>query len=231
MCHFPVEKTGNIGVPVPGVSLKLLENAGKQEIRIKGVSVTPGYWRNDAITAKAFDDESYYIMGDAVRLADPADPEKGLNFDGRVSEDFKLSSGTWVSVGALRIAGIDALAPVAQDIVVTGHDRLHPGFLIFANEAACRRLAGLDGDAPADQVYAHPAVRAHVAQGLARLRDSGGGTSKFAPRARILSAPPNPDGGEITDKAYLNQRQCLANRAADIEALYGDDDSGFIAMA
>ncbi|BCH28185.1 feruloyl-CoA synthase [Mesorhizobium sp. L-8-10] len=226
-CHFQAERTGNIGVPVPGTALKLLPNGGKLEVRVKGPQVTPGYFRNPEMTSRAFDAEGFYIMGDAVRFADPDDPARGLFFDGRVSEDFKLTSGTWVSVGELRIAGIDALSPVAQDIVVAGHDRDAVAFLIFPNEAACRNLAGLQ-EAPFGQVLDHPAVRGHVADGLKALKMSGGGSSRYAVRARFLASPPDPDRGEITDKGYINQRQTLANRQADLERLYGDDPDSFI---
>ncbi len=231
LCHFLADSTGNIGVPVPGVSLKLIPNAGKMEIRVKGPNVTPGYYKDDELTQDAFDDEGYYKMGDAVRLADEDDPGKGLFFDGRVSEDFKLSSGTWVSAGALRVAGVDALAPLAQDIVVAGHNRSAVGFLIFPNEAACRARAGLPGDAPLADVLAHPSVTKHVAEGLNKLKSTGGGSSRHAARARFLLTPPDLNSGEITDKAYLNQRQCLANRTRDVETLYGEDAKQFITPA
>lgn len=229
-CHFQAETTGNIGVPVPGTELKLVPNAGKLEVRVKGPNVTPGYFRFEEMTKKAFDEEGFYIMGDAVRFADPADSDKGLFFDGRVSEDFKLSSGTWVSVGDIRIAGIDALSPVAQDIVVTGHDHDEIGFLVFPNEMACRRLAQAGEDVPLADVLASDAVRGHVKKGLAALKAAGGGSSRYAARARLMAVPPNPDTGEITDKAYLNQRQILANRAGDVEALQGDDPAAYIAL-
>ena len=227
-CHFQADRSGNIGVPVPGVSLKLVPTGDKLEVRVKGPNVTPGYFRRPDLSAQAFDEEGYYAIGDAVRLADPDDPNAGLFFDGRVSEDFKLTSGTWVSVGALRVAGIDALAPLAQDIVVAGQDRSEVGFLIFPNEAACRRIAGADPKTPLAEVLSHAAIRDHVARQLAKLKESGKGASRYAARARLLAAPPNPDKGEITDKAYLNQRQVLRNRADDVVLLYGDDPSEFI---
>ena len=127
-CHFQADRSGNIGLPIPGVELKLVPAGGKMEIRVRGPSVTPGYWKQPELTAAAFDDEGFYKIGDAVRFVDPDNPVKGLLFDGRVSEDFKLTTGTWVSVGALRVAGISALEPVAQDIIVTGHDREEIGF-------------------------------------------------------------------------------------------------------
>ena len=236
-CHFQAPVSGNIGVPVPGTSLKLVPNNGKTEVRLKGPNITPGYFRNPEMTKKAFDEEGYYCIGDAVRLADPDDPSKGLFFDGRVSEDFKLLSGTWVSSGALRLAGIDALAPLAQDIVVAGHDRDEVGFLVFVNEAAARALLAETGDSdaaalPMDEMSAHPAIRAHLAAGLARLKaESGGGSSRYAARARLLTSPPDADAGEITDKAYLNQRQVLQTRAADLAVLFSDDETEFVRPA
>lgn len=228
-CHFQAETSGNIGLPVPGTTLKILPNGNKLEVRVKGPNVTPGYYKNERATQAAFDAEGFYRIGDAVRLADPHDPAKGLFFDGRVSEDFKLTSGTWVNVGELRVAGIDALAPLAQDIVVTGHDRNDVGFLVFPNEAACRKLADAAPDIPIAEVLADAAIRDHVAAGLARMREQRGGSSRCAARARFLSTPPSADRGEITDKGYLNQRQVLSCRANEVEALYGDDPSLFIA--
>jgi len=227
-CHFQAEKPGNIGVPVPGTTLKLKPNGGKLEVRVKGPQVTLGYFRNLEKTAEAFDEEGFYIMGDAVRFADPEDPSKGLYFDGRVSEDFKLTSGTWVSVGSLRIAGIDALSPLAQDIVVAGHDRDYVGFLVVPNEAACRNCSDLPPDAPIEDILASDAVRKIVSAGLAKLKAAGGGSSRYAARARFLATTPNPDNGEITDKAYLNQRQMLANRKEDVDFLFGDEPDAFI---
>jgi len=227
-CHFQAPRSGNIGIPVPGTELKLVPNAGKLEIRVRGPNITPGYWKQDDLTRKAFDEEGFYLTGDAVRFADDAAPEAGLFFDGRITEDFKLSSGTWVSVNDLRVHGIAALDPVAQDIVVTGHDRDAAGFLIFPNVAACRKIAALHEDADLSEIIAHPNVRAHVAAGLARLKTEGGGSSRYAARARLLDHPPVVDAGEITDKGYINQRAVLARREADVAALYGDDPTASI---
>ncbi|EGP09075.1 long-chain-fatty-acid--CoA ligase [Bradyrhizobiaceae bacterium SG-6C] len=221
-CHFLAQRSGNIGVPVPGTEIKLVPTGDKLEARVRGPNVTPGYWKAPEQTAKAFDADGFYMMGDAMVLADSARPELGLFFDGRVAEDFKLTSGTWVSVGTLRIAGIAALAPIAQDIVVTGHDRDEVRFLVFPNIAACRALAKLP-DADVADVLRAPAVREAVAQGLARLKGNGGGSSSFATRALLLVELPSVDGGEITDKGYINQRAVLSRRAPDIERL---DDNG-----
>jgi len=221
-CHFQAERSGNIGVPIPGTELKLVPSGNKLEVRVRGPNVTPGYWKAPDLTAQAFDADGFYLIGDAVTFADPDRPERGLFFDGRVAEDFKLSSGTWVSVGTLRVAGIAALAPLAQDIVVTGHDGDAVGFLVFPALAACRALAGLPEGAGADEVIASATVRAGIAQGLARLRAQGGGSSSHASRALLLAEPPSVDGGEITDKGYINQRAVLARRPDALATL--DDD-------
>jgi feruloyl-CoA synthase len=212
-CHFKAPCSGNIGVPVPGTELKLVPSGEKLEVRVRGPNVTPGYWKAPDLTAQAFDDEGFYRIGDAVKFADPERPECGLFFDGRVSEDFKLTTGTWVNVGQLRVAGIAALAPLAQDIVVCGHDGDEVRFLVFPNLAACRALAMLPEAAGVDAVLAHPAVRAAVSAGLARLKAQGGGSSSFATGALLMAEPPSVDGGEITDKGYINQRAVLSRRA------------------
>ncbi len=228
-CHFQAERSGNIGVPVPGVELKLVPSGDKLEARVRGPNVTPGYWKAPDVTAAAFDEEGFYRIGDAVRFADPDRPERGIFFDGRVAEDFKLTTGTWVSVGALRIRGISALAPLAQDIVVTGHDHHEIGFLVFANMAAARAVSGLGADARDDEVLASPKVRAAVAEGLARLKgEGGGGSSSFAARALLMAEPAQVDAGEITDKGYVNQRAVLSRRAGLVERLQSDDNSAWI---
>ena len=219
-CHYQAERSGVIGLPIPGVSLKLLPNGDKLEVRVKGPIVTPGYYKQPEITAKAFDEEGFYLIGDAVRFADPERPHLGLVFDGRVAEDFKLSTGTWVSVGTLRMKAIEKLAPVAQDIVVAGHDRDCVTLLIFPNGAACRQLAGLPTDGALEQALNHEAVRKHVTLALEELRRMGSGTSTFAQRALLMAEPPAVDGGEITDKGYINQAAVLKNRAHLVERLY-----------
>jgi feruloyl-CoA synthase len=219
-CHFQADRSGVIGVPIPGSELKLVPNAEKLEVRVRGPNVTPGYWMRPDLTASHFDEEGFYKTGDAVRLVDARSPERGLLFDGRVSEDFKLDSGTWVNVGMLRVKGIAALAPVAQDIVLTGHDRSEIGFLIFPDLAACRKLCiDLGPSLATEQVLRHPRVRARVADGLARLRSDGQGSSTYAARALLLGEPPSIDAGEITDKGYINQRAVLRQRATLVEML------------
>jgi feruloyl-CoA synthase len=212
-CHFQAARSGNIGVPIPGTELKLVPSGDKLEVRVRGPNITPGYWKSPEQTATAFDEEGFYLIGDAVTFADADRPELGLFFDGRVAEDFKLNSGTWVSVGTLRVNGIAALAPLAQDIVVTGHGGDEVRFLVFPNVAACRALAELPESAAASEVIGHAKVRGAIAQGLAKLKTSGGGSSAFATRALLLAEPASVDHGEITDKGYINQRAVIARRA------------------
>lgn len=223
-CHFLAERSGNIGVPIPGTELKLVASGDKLEVRVRGPNVTPGYWKAPELTKQAFDEEGFYLIGDAVKLADGARPERGLFFDGRVAEDFKLNSGTWVSVGTLRVAGIAALAPLAQDIVVTGHGGDEVRFLVFPNFAACRAHAGLPETVGVNDVLAHDKVRVAIAQGLAKLKQQGANSSGHAARALLLAEPPSVDGGEITDKGYINQRAVLKRRA-DAVARLNDDAS------
>ncbi|MGL3211541.1 feruloyl-CoA synthase [Bradyrhizobium sp. BR 1433] len=230
-CHFLAKRSGNIGVPIPGTELKLVPSGDKLEVRVRGPNVTPGYWKAPELTAEAFDDEGFYKIGDAVTFADPARPELGLFFDGRVAEDFKLNSGTWVSVGTLRVAGIAGLAPLAQDIVVTGHGRDEVRFLVFPNLAACRSLAGLPESADPREAIGHPAVRSAIGQGLARLKAQGGHSSGHATRALLLAEPASVDGGEITDKGYINQRAVLTRRAAAVAVLEDDGSGEAIACA
>lgn len=219
-CYWQAERTGVIGLPVPGTEFKLVPSGSKREIRVKGPNVTPGYWKKPELTAQAFDEEGFYTMGDAVKFLDPEHPEKGLLFDGRVAEDFKLMSGTWVSVGALRVQALECLAPLALDIVVTGHDREEIGFLIFPNIVACRQLAGLPDTAAVADVLANDAVRAATRRGMIKLKEQGKGSSTFATRAILMSDPPSIDAGEITDKGYTNQQAVRTRRAALVEAIY-----------
>lgn len=221
--HFVPERSGVIGIPVPGVELKLLPSADKLEVRVRGPNVMPGYWKQPELSRAAFDEEGFYKIGDAVEFVDPKHPEKGLLFDGRVGEDFKLVTGTWVHVGALRMAGINALLPIAQDIVVTGHDRDEVGFLVFPNIPELRKISpNLQPDASIEDLLCQPSVRATVSRGLAQLKKEGGGSSGFAARAMLLAEPPSIDAGEITDKGYINQRMVLTRRADSVLRLHAD---------
>jgi feruloyl-CoA synthase len=218
--HYPIERSGNIGVPVPGCDLKLTPEGGKLEARLRGPNVTPGYWRDPERTKAAFDEEGYYRTGDAMLLADPLDASRGVLFDGRIGENFKLMSGTWVHVGELRVAAIAALAPVAEDVVVTGHGRDEIGIMIFPSRAGCRRLCSQSDGAPVARLVDEPAVRAAVANGLAIFNSGRGGSSGRIGRALLLPDPPAQDANEITDKGYINQRAVLERRADWVARLY-----------
>lgn len=217
--HFETRETRNIGVPVPGVELKFAPCQDKYELRVRGPSIFPGYIGDDEKTREAFDEEGFYCMGDAGKLAHASDPNGGVIFDGRVSEDFKLTTGTWVSVGTLRIAAVSAMTPYAQDAVVSGHDRGEVGLLIFPTPAL-RALAGdAEGRLCGKSLGQHSAVRQVLGELLGGL-GKGGGSSQRPARAVLLSTPPSIEQGEITDKGYINQRAVLTLRADDVERLY-----------
>jgi len=227
--NFPTTVSGNIGLPVRGVEVKLTPVGDKLEIRVRGPNITPGYWRNPEATEKAFDDEGFYCSGDAVKLVDPDDPMAGLQFDGRIAENFKLVTGTWVHVGALRLALIAACAPVAQDCVITGHNREEIGALVFPNVAGCRSLCpDLPADAPVSDILDDPRVRAALADGLMRLSDQGGGSSMRVTRAMLVAEMPTIEAGEITDKGYINQGAVLSHRAELVERLHTEGDDAAI---
>ncbi|GBE23788.1 carboxylic acid reductase [bacterium BMS3Bbin02] len=203
----------------------------KMELRVKGPSVTPGYWRQPELTETAFDDDGFFKMGDAGKLVDIDDPAKGLVFDGRIAENFKLSSGTWVHAGDLRVAAIAACAPVIQDAVVTGHDRDEIGLLIFPNVAACRGLIAEATDAMGvGELVVHPLVLETVMAGLGKHNEHNPSGSRRIGRALLLAEPPNIDANEITDKGYLNQRAVLDHRAGLVERLYGDGGSDVVVV-
>ena len=206
-------RAGMIGSPVPGVEVKLAPVGDKLEMRVRGPSVTPGYWRQPELTRGAFDEEGFYRMGDAAALVDPADPQKGLFFDGRIAEDFKLSTGTWVSVGPLRARFVAAGAPYVQDVVVTGLNRDSLGALVFPNVEACRSV---DRDR----------LRAHLQEILEALGRESTGSSTRIERALWVEVPPSLDAGEITDKGSINQRAVLAARAQLVEELYAAPSGG-----
>jgi feruloyl-CoA synthase len=210
-----------IGVPVPGVEAKLVPQGDKLEVRVKGPNVTPGYWRNEELTGKAFDDEGFYSFGDCVRFIDPDDVNAGFAFDGRLAEDFKLSTGTWVNVGPLRARIIVHFAPLLRDAVVTGHDRDEIGMLGVPDVDACRAMCqDLPSTASVPQVLAHPAVASWLAGRLASFTAAGAGSSRHVTRLMLLEEPPSLDALEVTDKGSLNQRAMLTRRAALVDELY-----------
>ena len=222
-CNWQSERAGNIGLPMAGVTLKLIPCDGKLEARLKGDNIMPGYWRAPELTAEAFDEEGFYKIGDALKFADPADPAKGMLFDGRLAEDFKLATGTWVSVGPLRAALIAHCAPLVRDVVLAGAERDEVTALIFPDIDACRGIApDLANDAPAPHVLGDPRVRSAFAGKLASFAAASTGTSGRVVRAILLAEPASLDIGEMTDKGSINQRAVLAHRAATVEALYAD---------
>jgi feruloyl-CoA synthase len=196
-------------------------DGGKHEIRVRGPNVTPGYYARPGLTAAAFDDEGFYRTGDTAELIDPARPERGLRFAGRIAEDFKLGTGTWVNVAAVKSALLSACGGVLQDCVIAGHDRGYITALAWLNPTTAAHLAGSgqQGDGQGPALPDHPRVRAHLAESLAAL-NQGTGTSRRVERLMLLSDPPDLDAGEITDKGYINQRACLTRRAPDVAALY-----------
>ena len=217
---------GVIGVPNPGVEVKLVPNAGKLEARVKSPSVTPGYWREPELTKAVFDEEGYYKFGDALRFVDANDPERGFLFDGRVAEDFKLATGTWVSVGPLRAKFVAHCAPYVTDVVVAGHDRDDAAALVIPNLAACRELAGaLSGEADPAQILACDGVRERFASLLGAFNAKAGGSSGRLARLILMDDPPSLDSGEMTDKGSVNQRAVLNRRAAMVEELYAESAS------
>jgi feruloyl-CoA synthase len=226
ICTGPIgAKAGWLGLPVPGLEVKLIQVGSKREARVKGPNITPGYWGDDALTQAAFDDEGYYKTGDAMEFVDPADPGQGLVFDGRLAEDFKLSTGTWVSVGPLRARIIAQAAGLVQDVVIAGHDRNFASALVFPNIGRCRETAGLAADVPAADVIAHASVRQRFQDIFDALAAESTGSSTFVTRAVILDVPPSLDAKEITDKGSINQKAVLQHRAATVEDLYADAPS------
>ncbi|MCB0096426.1 MAG: AMP-binding protein, partial [Caldilineaceae bacterium] len=208
--------------PVPGLELKLTPVEGKLEARYRGPNVTPGYWRQPELNAASFDEEGFFRTGDAIQFVDANNPNKGLLFDGRLAEDFKLTTGTWVSVGALRAQIVKLGAPLVREAVITGHNRDYVGALLFLHVDACQALAGVPADTPATDVYAHAAIQARIQQLLDDMAAQATGISNRLERVTIASEPPSIDVGEITDKGSFNQRAILQHRAALVEELYED---------
>jgi feruloyl-CoA synthase len=230
--NWEAGRSGMIGLPVAGQEMKLAPVGDKLEVRFRGPNVTPGYWRQPELTRAAFDAEGYYKMGDALRFADPDHPERGLMFDGRLAEDFKLSTGTWASVGPLRTRFIAAGAPLVQDVVVAGHDRDYVAVLVFPRLDQCRGLCPqLPKQAPASEVLAHEQVRARFQDLLNELAGEATGTATRIERALLLEVPPSIDASEITDKGSINQRAVLEHRAGLVEELYARSPSARVICA
>ena len=213
-------RSGHVGLPVSGNDAKLLPNNGKIEVRAKGPNVTPGYWRQPELTAAAFDEEGFYKFGDALKPADPDDFDAGFDFDGRIAEDFKLGSGTWVSVGPLRARFVAACAPLVRDVVIAGINRDEISALVVLDLDGCRLI---NPTLPHDDLAAaaaDPLVRAAFRERFAKFLASATGSSTRITRAILLDTPLSIDRGEVTDKGSINQRAVLEHRAALIETLY-----------
>ncbi len=217
----PHVRAGDLGVPTPGMELKLVDIDGKTEVRYRGPNITPGYWRMPAETAESFDEEGFFRTGDAVLWIDPANVHLGLKFDGRIAEDFKLATGTFVSVGPLRSKIIAAGAPYVQDAVITGLNMKEVGAMIFPTPKV-RELSGLGADASMEQVLSSPPVLAHFQTVLDALAAQSTGSANRVARLCLLGEAPTIDRGEITDKGSINQKAVLKHRAALVEALHAD---------
>jgi feruloyl-CoA synthase len=216
----------NMGLPARGSILKLVPSGGKLEARFKGPHITPGYWRQPEHTEKAFDEEGFYKIGDALKFEDDNNPIQGLLFDGRIAEDFKLATGTWVSVGPLRAAFISHFAPYVRDVVIGGADRDYIAVIIIPDVEALRNFApGLPKDAPAGEVLEQPGVKAKIKELLTSFAKASTGSSNRVERAMLLAEPPSLDVGEITDKGSINQRAVLSHRKAMVEEMYSDPPS------
>ena len=228
---WPVNRPGEVGLPAPGMEVKLVPDGQKLELRLKGPNVTPGYWRQADKTADCFDEEGFYRIGDALRFVDQSDVNRGFLFDGRVAEDFKLATGTWVNFAAVRAAIVRAFAPYVRDAVLTGLDRNHIGALLVLDTDASRRIAPDLADADEATLAAHPALRAIFQERLDALAAEATGSSNLVARAIVLDRPPSLDANELTDKGSINQRVMLQQRATLVEDLYADPPPARVLVA
>jgi feruloyl-CoA synthase len=218
----PHVKAGDLGLPAPGVLIKLVPMGDKTEVRYKGPNITPGYWRNDAAMAESLDEEGYFCSGDAVKWIDENDKHQGLKFDGRIAEDFKLSTGTFVSVGPLRAKIIAAGAPFIQDVVIAGLNEKEVGALILPALNSCKKALNLPDSATLAEVAQHPTLLQAMRTMVQELAKTSTGSSTRIARAVVLGEAPSIDKGEITDKGSINQRAVLKERADVVAALYND---------
>ena len=221
--HWPLARAGLVGTPLPGSEVKLADAGGRRELRMKGPNVTPGYWNMPEKTREAFDEEGYYKSGDAGKLVDPDRPELGLEFKGRIAENFKLATGSWVVVGELRPAIIAAAGRVVRDVVVAGHDREEICLLVIPDLERCRSLKGTSAaELTPAQLAGEPETIAALREDLQEYNRQNPQSSRRIARAIILDRPPRPESNEITDKGYVNQRAMLDNRAQQVAKLYTD---------
>ena len=227
----PMKIAGAIGLPAPGLELKLVPNGEKTELRLRGPSITPGYWGEPDKTASAFDEEGFYCIQDAVRWLDPDDTAQGLMFDGRLAEDFKLSSGTWVNFGKLRSGLIAACAPIVRDVVLTGHDKDFLGALLFLDVEQARRLNESLSALNEAELAEHPLVQEHVQMAIDQLAAQGTGSSNRIRRVMIMSEAASLQTGEMTDKGSINQGAVLRRRADLVDGIYAEESGDNILEA
>jgi feruloyl-CoA synthase len=230
MCTGPMPEpvAGRIGVPVPGVELKVEPVGALFEARVRGPNITPGYWRDAALTRAAFDEEGFYAMGDAIEPVDPADLTRGFVFRGRIAEDFKLATGTWVWVGPLRAALLAHFGDLVQDVVIAGHDRADIRLLVFPNLSTWRRLSGAPPDARPRECLEHAATLERFSAALAAFAAAQTGSSTRVEHAMLLEQPPSLDAAEITDKGSINQKAVLQHRRTLVDQLYGAPGPGLL---
>ncbi len=219
--HFPIDRAGVIGLPCPGVAIKMVPNGEKFELRVKGPNVTPGYLNSPDLTREAFDEDGFYKIGDAGMLADPSDPSKGITFAGRIAEDYKLTTGTWVHVGKTRLEVLTSAAPLLQDALVTGHDRDYVGILAWPNIQGCRDICGdTEGALSAEELVKREEVVEHIRVAMSKYNGTHMGSATRIKRIMLMTTPPSIDANEITDKGYINQRAALERRSQLVEQLY-----------
>lgn len=219
--HFPLEKAGIIGLPCPGVTIKMVPNQEKFELRVKGPNVTSGYLNRPDLTKNAFDEDGFYKIGDAGRFADPQNPSKGLAFDGRIAEDFKLSTGTWVQAGKLRLDVLAAAPSILQDALIAGHDREYIGLLAWPNIPGCRQICqDFEGTLPLETLLCSEKITACLRKTLKEYNETQHGSATTVRRILLMTEPPSIDDNEITDKGYINQRASLEKRKNLVEKLY-----------
>lgn len=219
---------GNIGIPLPGNEIKLVPNGDKLEIRMRGPNITPGYYKQDKLTKAAFDEDHFFRIGDAGKFEDSSNPSSGIVFDGRVAENFKLLTGTWVFVGQLRLDAIAAAAPVIQDAVVTGLGYNEVGLLVFPSVSGCNTVAG--SDLNLDEITTNTKVQQHLQSSIQKHNSDNPGSSTCIKRVLLMEDPPKIDAGEITDKGYINQRAVLSCRSELVDRLYNGNDDDILVI-
>jgi feruloyl-CoA synthase len=224
MCTWPQEKSGNVGLPCSGVSLKLVPMEGKLDARVKGPNITPGYWKLPELTEEAFDEEGYYRFGDALRFADPDDISAGFFFDGRTAENFKLDTGTWVSTGALRTAFINHFGDIVRDVAIAGADMPYLAGLVFPDAELLRELCGAQEGTSLSELCRHEAAISYFTKELQELAKHSTGSSTLVRRIILMDVPPSMEAGEQTDKGSINQRAIIRNRADSVAEIYEGSD-------